>query len=74
MSGACQAKSSGAVYEDPVPAFHKVRPEREAYLSVFEGRSGQLLWTASRQWGGLLTGNNSAGSRLVTKFKKQIEK
>ena len=64
----------GNVYEDPYPTFHKVRPERDAYLSVCDRNTGELLWTRSHPWGGLLTGRNSAGARLITKLKKSVEK
>jgi hypothetical protein len=31
------------------------------------------VWIDSRPWGGLLTGANSAGRRLIDRFRKRIE-
>ncbi len=44
-----------------------------AYLTVLDTITGERLWTSSRVWGGLLTGFNSAGRRLVHRLRKQIE-
>jgi len=41
---------------------------------VIDPSTGQLLWSDSRIWGGVLTGQNSAGARLVKKLEKQMEK
>jgi hypothetical protein len=65
---------SGAIDEDAVPNYHKSAPVRAAYLTVFDAKTGQSLWTDSRQWGGLLTGQNSAGARLISQLKKQMKK
>ena len=65
---------NGKVEPDSVPTYHKSSPVRAAYLSVFDARSGELLWADSRNWGGLLTGYDSAGRRLVSKLRKQTEK
>ena len=65
--------SGGNVEEDQVPNFTKAAPVRDAYLTVIDPKSGELLWTASHHWGGLLTGFNSTGARLVGKLKKEIK-
>jgi hypothetical protein len=65
---------SGQIHEDPVPQYLYSGPARAAYLTVFDAKSGRSLWTDSHQWGGLLTGHNSAGARLVTKLKKEMKK
>jgi hypothetical protein len=45
-----------------------------AYLTVLDAVSGKKLWASSHAWGGLLTGFNSAGRRLVSRFRKQLER
>lgn len=45
-----------------------------AYLTVLDALSGRKLWASSHAWGGLLTGFNSAGRRLVSRFRKQLER
>ncbi len=64
----------GGLKEDPVPNYNKQAPVRYAYLTVISPRSGRALWSADHQWGGLLTGFNSVGARLVNRLKKDMEK
>jgi hypothetical protein len=65
---------NGKVEKDPVPNYNKLAPTREAYLTVVETGSGNILWSESRVWGGLLTGENRAGARLVKKLQKEMGK
>jgi hypothetical protein len=65
---------NSGIHEDPVPQYLVSGPARNAYLTVFDAKTGTSLWTDSHQWGGLLTGHNSAGARLVTKLKKEMKK
>jgi len=65
---------SGHIGEDSVPNYHQSAPVRVAYLTVFDAKSRQSLWTDSHQWGGLLTGHNSAGARLISQLKKEMKK
>jgi len=65
---------SGQIHEDPVPNYLNSARPRAAYLTVFDAKTGKSLWTDSHQWGGLLTGHNSAGARLITKLKKEMQK
>ena len=44
-----------------------------AYLTVIDKPTGHTLWAASHVWGGLLTGFNSAGRRLVNRLRKEID-
>ena len=67
-------EADGHVRQDPVPNFNKQAPVRDAYLTVIDPKTGQILWSDSHVWGGLLTGTNSAGERLVKKFQKQVGK
>ena len=62
------------IQQDRVPNYNRQAPARDAYLTVIDPRSGQSLWTDSHVWGGLLTGANSAGARLIRKLQKQIGK
>ena len=66
--------SDGHIEQDRVPNYNRLAPVRDAYLTVIDPRSGQSLWSDSHVWGGLLTGKNSVGARLVQKLQKQIEK
>jgi hypothetical protein len=64
----------GNIEQDRVPNYNRQAPVRDAYLTVIDPTNGQNLWTDSHVWGGLLTGANSAGARLVQKLQKQIGK
>jgi hypothetical protein len=66
--------ANGNVREDPVPTYAWNSPARYACLTLFDPKTGERLWSASRQWGGLLTGFNSAGARLIKELEKQIKK
>jgi hypothetical protein len=66
--------ASGHVQEGRVPNYNRRAPVRDAYLTVIDPKTGQNLWSDSHVWGGLLTGANSAGERLVKKLQKQIGK
>lgn len=58
----------------PDLSFHfRYRPAN-AYLTVDDAITGERLWSGRHIWGGLLTGFNSAGRRLVHKLRKQIER
>jgi hypothetical protein len=72
QTGSIDAK--GHIEVDRVPNYNKQAPVRDAYLTVIDPKTGETLWTDFHVWGGLLTGANSAGERLVKKLKKQIEK
>jgi hypothetical protein len=60
--------------EDRVPDYNRQSPVRYAYLTVIDSKSGQKLWSDSPLWGGRLTGQNSAGKRLIEKLQKQVGK
>jgi len=47
---------------------------RAAYLTAIDPATGENLWSDSHVWGGLLTGFNSVGERLIRQFRKEIEK
>jgi len=40
-------EKSGTIDEDAVPNYHQSAPVRHAYLTVFDGKSGESLWTDS---------------------------
>ena len=63
----------GHITQDPYPNYSKSSPTRYAYLYVIDTTNGKSLWSAHRPWGGLLTGYNSAGARLVRKLQKQTK-
>jgi hypothetical protein len=64
----------GHIEQDGVPNYNRQAPVRHAYLTVIDPRTGYNLWSESHVWGGLLTGPDSAGARLVRKLQKQIGK
>jgi hypothetical protein len=66
--------SNGHLQEDRVPNYNRQAPVRDAYLTVIDPKTGHNLWSSSHVWGGLLTGKNSAGERLVKELEKQVEK
>lgn len=57
-----------------MPNYNVQAPTRDAYLSVIDPKNGRLLWSESHVWGGVLTGVNSAGARLVKKLEKEMKK
>jgi hypothetical protein len=64
----------GNLDEDRIPNYNKQAPVRYAYLTVIDPKTGDNLWSDSRRWGGLATGFNSAGERLVKELEKQTKK
>jgi hypothetical protein len=54
-------------------ALHLPRKPLNAFLTVIDQATGNRLWIDSRPWGGLLTGANSAGRRLIARLRKRIE-
>lgn len=55
-----------------IPKWDRQRQTKYAYLTVIDPNTGANLWSAEHVWGGLLTGFNSVGQRLVKKLEKQI--
>ena len=66
--------SRGHIEEDPVPKYGMQTQTRYAYLTVVDPINGDKLWSADHVWGGLLTGFDSVGSRLIKKFEKQTKR
>ncbi len=66
--------ADGDIQEDPIPNYNRLTPVRDAYLTVIDPTTGKSLWSDSHVWGGVLTGRNSVGERLVHKLQKQIGK
>lgn len=66
--------AEGNVSKDPTPTFNKLAPTRYAYLTVIDRSTGHVLWSDSHVWGGLVTGFNSAGARLVKELQNQTKK
>jgi hypothetical protein len=64
----------GHIEEDRVPNYMPLAPVRHVYLTVIDPHTGENLWSGSHHWGGLLTGFNSAGERLITKLQKELKK
>jgi len=66
--------ADGHIQEDIIPNYNRLAPVRDAYLTVIDPTTGKSLSSDSHVWGGLLTGKNSVGARLVQKLQKQIGK
>ena len=64
---------SGQITEDRIPNYNKLSPTRYAYLTVIDPKTGANLWSDKHLWGGLLTGFNSAGARLVKELENQTK-
>ena len=73
-SGQTGRVENGHVTEDAVPNYSKESPTRYAYLSVIDPKTGDNLWSDKHVWGGLLTGANSVGERLVRELENQTKK
>ena len=65
-------ESNGHIEEDPIPNYNKQSPARYAYLTVIDAKTADSLWSDKRLWGGLLTGFNSVGERLVGELEKLL--
>lgn len=63
----------GHISEDPVPNYNKASPARYAYLTVLDPKTGENLWSDQHAWGGLLTGFDSVGARLIAKLEKETK-
>ena len=66
--------SQGHIEEDPIPVYNKQSRTRYAYLTVIDPTTGENLWSEEHVWGGLLTGFNSVGNRLIRDLEKQTKK
>jgi hypothetical protein len=65
--------ANGPIQLDPVPNSGWHAPVRSAFLTVIDPKTGNNLWSDSHIWGGLLTGTNSAGERLVKELQKHMK-
>jgi hypothetical protein len=65
--------ANGNLDLDRVPDLNKLAPVRYAYLTVIDPKTGEDLWSESHEWGGLLTGFDSVGERLIKKLEKQMK-
>jgi hypothetical protein len=65
---------NGRIQEDSIPDYNRKSQTRYAYLTVVDASTGETLWSGEHVWGGLLTGFNSVGMRLVEDLQKQTRK
>jgi hypothetical protein len=56
-----------------IPKWNQQKPTRYAYLTVIDPKTETSLWSADHVWGGLLTGFNSVGERLVKELEKRTK-
>jgi hypothetical protein len=73
-SGQTGSADDSHITEDPVPNYNKQSPTRCAYLTVIDPNTRDILWSDKHLWGGLLTGFNSVGERLVKELERQTKK
>jgi hypothetical protein len=66
-------KQTGRFEQDRVPNYSAQAPVRDVYLSAIDPNDGSLVWSDPHVWGGVLTGTNSAGARLVKKLEKEMK-
>ncbi|MGB6430589.1 MAG: hypothetical protein WBF06_08380 [Candidatus Acidiferrales bacterium] len=66
--------ANGTVEAEPATDHKKSASSRDAYLTAIEPKGNEVLWSDSHAWGGVLTGANSAGERLVKKLEKDVGK
>jgi hypothetical protein len=72
-NGQTGTMNDGKFEEDRVPNYNVQAPVRDVYLSVIDPKDGSLVWSGTHVWGGVLTGVNSAGARLVKKLEKEMK-
>jgi hypothetical protein len=63
----------GDISSGKTPKWNQQKPTRYAYLTVIDPKTGEGLWSAEHIWGGLLTGFNSVGERLVKELENQTK-
>jgi hypothetical protein len=73
-SGQTGSVENGHVTEDAAPNYNKQSPTRYAYLTIIDPKTGDNLWSDKHLWGGLLTGFNSVGERLIKELESQTKK
>jgi hypothetical protein len=73
-SGQTGSVENSHATEDAVPNYNKQSPTRYAYLTVIDPKTGDNLWSDKHLWGGLLTGFNSVGERLIKELQSQTKK
>jgi hypothetical protein len=74
VNGQTGSINDGHITQDPAPNYNKQSPTRYAYLTVIDLKTGDNLWSDKHVWGGLLTGRNSVGERLIKELENQTKK
>jgi hypothetical protein len=69
-----EVDAEGNAEEIPETEHKRSASSRDAYLTVIVPRTNEVLWSDSHVWGGVLTGSDSAGERLVKKLEKDVGK
>jgi hypothetical protein len=60
--------------EGVTPRYAQEQSVKSVYLTVIDLSSAEILWGDRHAWGGVLTGENSAGERLVKELEKLMKK
>jgi hypothetical protein len=65
--------NTGPMEEDRVPDYNLQAPVRDAYLSVVDTSTGNLLWSESGDGEDCLPGETARGERLVKKLESEMQ-
>src|ERR1700675_3030204 len=65
--------SSGNINTSSSPTYTTHVTVGYTYLTVFNAKSGDSLWSESKKWGNLCTGFHSATKGLIEELKKRID-
>ena len=65
--------SSGNIRTNSDPTYTTHVTVGYTYLTVFDAKSGDNLWSDSKRWGNLYTGFHSATKGLINELKKRMD-
>jgi hypothetical protein len=65
--------SSGNINTTSSPTYTTHVTVGYTYLTVFDGKSGDNLWSDSKKWGNLYTGFHSATKGLIEELRKRMD-
>jgi hypothetical protein len=67
------ANIHGKSQEDLAPSYVRSERAQAGFLTAINPKTGEALWSYSQRWGGLLTGFDSVGVRLIRRFEKEMK-
>ncbi len=63
----------GQSQEELAHDYVQSEPAQAGFLTAIDPKTGEALWSYSERWGGLLTGFDSVGVRLIKRFEKETK-